>query len=219
MVIDDLHGYVLDYGRSKYKAPRPLAEHVQARDYTCRTPGCPRPAVWCDADHLVSWPAGETSEQNLCSECRHDHRLKHEGRRAHHLSTDPAHPPGTVLITTAAGHLYLSMPHDYRPLRPSILPDLGPEDPARSSTTQARRQAAGQAGGQAGGGASEQAGGQAAAAAGGQAASGEAGGQAAAAAAAGGQAGGGAGGQAAAAAGGEAGRGTGGMRFAARDWL
>jgi hypothetical protein len=107
---------------------------VKARDHTCRTPGCPRPAVFCDADHLVSWPAGSTSEQNLCSQCRHDHRLKHEGRRHHELSSDPDHPPGTVLITTVTGHAYLSLPHDYRPLRPSILPDLEPGDRSPSPT-------------------------------------------------------------------------------------
>ncbi len=85
-----------------------MKDHVRARDVTCRTPNCPRPAARCDQDHLIPYPAGTTSEDNLCSACRRHHRLKHEGRWNHRLSDDPNHPPGTVVITSPTGHVYLS---------------------------------------------------------------------------------------------------------------
>jgi len=90
-----------------------LADHVRARDVTCRTPNCQRPATKCDLDHVISWPAGSTSEANLATECEIDHRLKHEGNWRHQLSSDPEHPPGTIVMISPTGHIYLSYPYTY----------------------------------------------------------------------------------------------------------
>jgi hypothetical protein len=108
LVTDPIHGHLLDYGRTTYTPPAPLKDHIRARDVTCRTPNCTQPATHCDQDHLIPWPAGTTSEDNLCAECRWHHRLKHEGRWIHRLSDNPNHPPGTILIISPTGHTYLS---------------------------------------------------------------------------------------------------------------
>jgi hypothetical protein len=113
LVTDPLTGTLLDYGRTTYKPPAALADHVRARDVTCRTPYCNRPATASDLDHLIAWPAGTTSDDNLHTKCRLDHRLKHEGRWHHQLSTDPAHPPGTIKLISPTGHIFLSKPYNY----------------------------------------------------------------------------------------------------------
>jgi hypothetical protein len=113
LVTDPLSGALLDYGRTTYRPPAALADHVRARDVTCRTPNCTRPATSCDLDHVISWPAGATSENNLQTKCDIDHRLKHEGGWRHQISTDPQHPPGTVIMISPTGHVYVSHPHDY----------------------------------------------------------------------------------------------------------
>jgi hypothetical protein len=51
-----------------------------ARDVTCRAPGCTAPARTADIDHTVDHAdGGKTSHDNLGLQCRHHHRLKHEG--------------------------------------------------------------------------------------------------------------------------------------------
>jgi hypothetical protein len=118
LVTDPLSGQLLDYGRTTYRPPVGLAEFVKARDMTCRTPTCTRPATACHLDHVIAWPAGATSQDNLQAQCDHDHRLKHEGRWRHQVSTDPQHPPGTIIITSPTGHVYLSYRHVYtEPIR------------------------------------------------------------------------------------------------------
>jgi hypothetical protein len=72
LVTDPVSGYLLDHGRKTYRPPTALADHTRTRDYTCRTPNCTRPAIKCDLDHVISWPAGTTSEHNLATQCDHD---------------------------------------------------------------------------------------------------------------------------------------------------
>jgi hypothetical protein len=123
LVTDPLSGQVRDYGRRRYQVPGPLREHVRARDVTCRTPSCDRPAGGCDIDHLLEFPSGPTSEPNLSCACRRHHRLKHEGGWSHELLTEGVHdeygqhPPGTIKITSATGHVYHSSPATLGPIR------------------------------------------------------------------------------------------------------
>jgi len=72
-------GAVLDVGTLSYRPPAALDRHVRLRDGTCRFPGCEVPARECDLDHLVPFPAGPTSADNLHALCRRHHGLKHEG--------------------------------------------------------------------------------------------------------------------------------------------
>ena len=72
-------GAVLDVGTLSYRPPAALDRHVRLRDGTCRFPGCSVPAYECDLDHLIPFPQGPTSAENLHSLCRRHHGLKHEG--------------------------------------------------------------------------------------------------------------------------------------------
>jgi hypothetical protein len=72
-------GAVLDVGTLSYRPPAALDRHVRFRDGTCRFPGCTVPATECDLDHLVPFPQGPTSAENLHALCRRHHGLKHEG--------------------------------------------------------------------------------------------------------------------------------------------
>ena len=71
-------GAVLDVGTLSYRPPAALDRHVRLRDGTCRFPGCAVPARECDLDHLVPFPEGPTSADNLHALCRRHHGLKHD---------------------------------------------------------------------------------------------------------------------------------------------
>jgi hypothetical protein len=78
ILTDRVTGAVLDVGTWSYRPPAELARHVRTRDVTCRFPGCTVPARECDLDHLIPFPEGPTSSENLHSLCRRHHRLKHD---------------------------------------------------------------------------------------------------------------------------------------------
>ena len=105
VLTDPASGAILDVGRRSYAAPAALAEHVMARDRTCRFPGCRQPARRCDLDHTVPYPHGPTSDGNLAALCRHHHRLKH---LAGWQVEQPA--PGVLLWTSPSGHRYRTDP-------------------------------------------------------------------------------------------------------------
>lgn len=86
IVTDPLSGAVLDYGRTRYRPPTALAEHVRVRDRHCAAPGCTVPASRADLDHTIEYhrqvgdppdvPRGRTAADNLGPLCRRHHRLK-----------------------------------------------------------------------------------------------------------------------------------------------
>jgi hypothetical protein len=79
-IVTDQTGRLIDHGRTTYRPPTALTEHVIARDRTCRFPHCTRPARRCDLDHVRRWiDGGTTSAENLHTLCRRHHRLKDEG--------------------------------------------------------------------------------------------------------------------------------------------
>lgn len=81
LVTDPLSGAVLDVGRTRYRPPAALAEHVRARDRRCVRPGCSAPATSCDLDHTVEYGRddGQTAHGNLGPLCRRDHQVKTDG--------------------------------------------------------------------------------------------------------------------------------------------
>ncbi|WP_431837717.1 DUF222 domain-containing protein [Cellulomonas sp. Y8] len=113
LVTDDLSGTVLDVGRTTYRPPAALADHVRHRDRTCTFPGCPVPAHHCDLDHTQDWapapedphPPGRTSHTNLGPTCPRHHRAKHHARFA---LQQPE--PGTHDWTDPTGHTYRTRP-------------------------------------------------------------------------------------------------------------
>jgi len=109
-------GALLDYGRTTYRPPAALADHVRARDVTCRFPGCRHPARTCDLDHSVPFPVGPTAASNLGSLCRHHHRLKHETRW-----TVVQRDRGEFCWTSPTGRRYLTAPEALAPPAKAIV--------------------------------------------------------------------------------------------------
>jgi hypothetical protein len=89
------------------RAKAGLRRWVEVRDRYCTHPMCRMPAVSSDQDHRVDFAAGGlTTEENLTSVCRHDHRLKHDGGWAVLLSGDGRE----VVWVSPLGHRYTSRP-------------------------------------------------------------------------------------------------------------
>ncbi|HYH29609.1 MAG TPA: DUF222 domain-containing protein [Pseudonocardia sp.] len=124
LVYDPLSGTVLDHGRTTYRPPAGLADHVRARDVHCRSPICRRRALDGHLDHVVPFPDGPTSDTKLHGCCGHDHRMKHApGWSVRAL------PDGRIQWITPTGHRYHT--HDYRdePDPPSPQADDPPDEP------------------------------------------------------------------------------------------
>ena len=116
LVTDPLTGAVLDVGRSRYRPPAAIAEHVLARDGQCAAPGCSVPGHRCDLDHTTEYhgvPAngshehGTTSADNLGPLSDRCHRLKTDGG---FTLTQTA--PGVFEWHTPAGLAYRVTPGD-----------------------------------------------------------------------------------------------------------
>ncbi len=108
LVVDEL-GRLVDYGQSRYRPPKRLADHVRAREQTCVFPSCARRAESCELDHTIDWHhGGTTSEDNLAPLCQRHHHLKHDagwklrnGQGGEHLWLSPsggtyANPPTSL---------------------------------------------------------------------------------------------------------------------------
>jgi hypothetical protein len=93
-------GAVLDVGRKTRTVPPSIRRALEARDRSCRFPGCT--ARRCDAHHVEHWmDGGVTSLENLMLLCRRHHRAVHEGGfdaiRHRDGSVSFLRPNGTVL--------------------------------------------------------------------------------------------------------------------------
>jgi hypothetical protein len=105
LVIDPIFGQVIDYGTTRYRPPKHLAELVIARDGTCTYPPCNRPARSCELDHVIPFPDGPTSAENLAPACKRDHTSKHNTGW-----TVRRNPDGTTTWTSPQGREYTSRP-------------------------------------------------------------------------------------------------------------
>ena len=124
-LITDPMGRLLDYGRSTYRPPKDLADHVIARDRTCRFPNCNRRAGRCELDHATGWEnGGETNEANMHTLCSRHHHGKHDaGWQPKRL------PDGSTEWTSPTGHRYIEPPATYpvdRTMQASQNPDQPP---------------------------------------------------------------------------------------------
>jgi len=99
-------GQLLDYGRTTYRPPTNLTDHVIARDKTCTFPGCRRAARLCDLDHVEAWTeGGETNSDNVAALCARHHNAKHHaGWQVKHRQD------GTKTWTSPTGHTYARRP-------------------------------------------------------------------------------------------------------------
>lgn len=107
-IVTDPIGQLIDYGRSTYRPPTALADHVTARDRTCRFPHCTRRAVVrgkpaAEIDHRIAWSAGgPTNQHNLQVLCSRHHHLKDETRLTTHRG-----PDGTTTWVDHRGRRYV----------------------------------------------------------------------------------------------------------------
>lgn len=58
LLIDPESGALLDHGRTTYRPPDALADHVRARDQQCRMPICRRRVDARELDHTTAWDDG-----------------------------------------------------------------------------------------------------------------------------------------------------------------
>ncbi|MET0434764.1 MAG: DUF222 domain-containing protein [Cellulomonas sp.] len=134
VVTDPLSGTVLDVGRTTYRPPAALADHVRHRDKYCTAPGCPVPATRCDLDHTRAYhpptdgtpprPLGTTCAHNLGPLCRTHHRLKTAGILRVHQPT-----AGEFIWRTPTGHAFRVRPGTDEPTIHLTAPPHPPEPP------------------------------------------------------------------------------------------
>lgn len=105
----DSFGELAHHGIARRRPAAADAAFVQARDRTCRAPGCRRAARGCDLDHTVDWQHRKDSRRcNLACLCRRHHRYKHEsGAQLVQLS------PGVLLWQSPLGPQYVTHPDTY----------------------------------------------------------------------------------------------------------
>ncbi|WP_164478197.1 HNH endonuclease signature motif containing protein [Microbacterium sp. ABRD28] len=104
VMTDPISGVVTAVDR--YQLHPSQTRFLNARDVTCRTPGCRRPAKLCDKDHSRDFAlGGPTSNDNLCSECVRHHTLKHATNW--HVEQLPG---GVLKFTSPGGKNYNSHP-------------------------------------------------------------------------------------------------------------
>ena len=92
-----------------YRPSAALTRFIRCRDLTCRWPGCDQPAVACDIDHTVPYPAGPTHPSNNKPYCRIHHLFKtfYAGPAGW---TEQQLPDGTVIWTSPTGRTYTTRP-------------------------------------------------------------------------------------------------------------
>jgi len=112
IVTDPITGRAIEASAASYKVPAAMAEQVNARDHTCRAPGCEIPTERCDHDHCKEWKpggaGGPTAETNLAGLDRGHHNLKTTG----FWDSDQAFD-GTLHWKTAAGRTITTYPYIY----------------------------------------------------------------------------------------------------------
>jgi 5-methylcytosine-specific restriction protein A len=70
----------VDVGTISYTTTASQRRALVARDRGCSVPGCKRRPRWCEAHHVVPWPEGPTTLDNLILVCSRHHHLIHGGR-------------------------------------------------------------------------------------------------------------------------------------------
>ncbi|MEO7260238.1 MAG: DUF222 domain-containing protein [Jatrophihabitantaceae bacterium] len=131
LVTDPVSGQLLDYGVTRYRPPRHLSDHVIGRDGECAFPFCAYRARRSDLDHIIVYPSGSTSAENLQPLHRRHHNAKTEaGWRVHRdRSTGHTH------WTSPAGRHYRTNPPERWPApEPTVVESTMPERTVVEST-------------------------------------------------------------------------------------
>jgi hypothetical protein len=107
-LVFDPMGRPQDLSTDAYPVTAEMRRWLEVRDATCIFPGCMCRAIWCDADHSVEYPEGETSCENCGLLCRKHHNLK--TKKWWKLRRDP---DGTLTWTSPLGFVWSRPPHTY----------------------------------------------------------------------------------------------------------
>ncbi|WP_282852107.1 HNH endonuclease signature motif containing protein [Gulosibacter sediminis] len=110
ILTDPITGHVLTVD-TRTATPQ-MRKFLQARDHTCRFPGCRRPAHRSDLDHTVPWAAGgATSVDNQAHLCRRHHTQKHQHPwRVRH------HGGGVLEWTSPTSDVFITRPEPPGPI-------------------------------------------------------------------------------------------------------
>ena len=106
---DALTGVTVARDPYVYRPNAALARRVRDRDRTCRFPGCSVTAQRCDLDHVVRYPEGATTEENLLALCRTHHGFKHHAGWRLEMDAD-----GVCTWTAPTGRTHVTRPADVR---------------------------------------------------------------------------------------------------------
>ena len=99
-------GEILNVGRQR-RVPPGLRRWLQARDSTCRFPGCSANVLTAEIDHTIPWArGGPTAHGNLECLCRKHHAFKTAG-----FWTARQPEPGLLEWTSPAGRKYQTRAH------------------------------------------------------------------------------------------------------------
>jgi hypothetical protein len=96
------------HAEDRYTPSRKLKGLIRARTMTCDAPGCNAQALYCDLDHTVAHPDGQTCQCNLGPKCRRHHRAK----QAPGWNVEQPQP-GVITWTTPSGRTRTTTPTVY----------------------------------------------------------------------------------------------------------
>ena len=112
VLTDPRTGAPLEIGRNSYRVPTAMRRWLRLRDGKCSFPGCSNHSLDNDADHLLAWAdGGSTDIGNLAQPCPKHHRLKHATRWSPDAGSKDE-PPGW---TSPTGRHYQSEQPDWEP--------------------------------------------------------------------------------------------------------
>lgn len=98
-------GALLTHDPTTYRPAVAVARAVRARDGHCRFPGCSVPANRTQLDHVVPFPLGQTTVDNLACLCVTHHRFKTHLPWSYVLA-----PDGLCTWTSPLGRAYVTEP-------------------------------------------------------------------------------------------------------------
>lgn len=108
LVTEPVTGQLMDLSTEAYRIPEQVKRYVRARDRHCRFPGCETPARHTDTDHVIAWPDGPTTADNLACASRGHHRVKtHSGW---HVRTGP---DSSLIWTSPLGTEHTTWAYNY----------------------------------------------------------------------------------------------------------
>jgi len=92
-------GQILDLGRHHRFFSDPQRTALSVVYDTCAAEGCDRPFAWSELHHQHPWSkGGPTDLDQAIPLCGYHHRLIHDPRQRHHITTDNPDNPGAKTV-------------------------------------------------------------------------------------------------------------------------